>query len=104
MPDSNTEIVTAAREIRRVYKSLSVVQARWVAELEHEFPAWHIWFHPGYPDPRIVYARRLMTSPPAVVTARELAGVPAAIEEWVERRTHRPEAKLTALGRRGTRP
>jgi hypothetical protein len=51
-----------------------------------------------------VYARRLMTSPPAVVTARELAGVPAAIEEWVERRTHRPEAKLTALGRRGTRP
>lgn len=80
-----TTLDEAARRVRTLYPVLSEAEARQVAGWEHEFPAWHIWPRLGYPDVPGWYARRTMTSPPALLRIPELSGVGPAIDAWIER-------------------
>ena len=74
----------AARRVRMVYPALTADEARQVAELEREYPRWHVWPRVGYPATPGWYARRTLTSPPALIRAATLAQVSPAIESWIE--------------------
>ena len=74
----------AARRVRMLYPALTAGEARQVAELEREYPNWHVWPKVGYPATSGWYARRPLTSPPALVRAATLDQVSPAIGKWVD--------------------
>lgn len=76
----------AAHQIRSRYPTLTADEACQVARLERDYPGWHIWPKVGYPDggPPGWYARRIGTSPPALLRVSELPRVAGAIEAWLD--------------------
>jgi hypothetical protein len=79
----------AARQVQVHYPALTTDEAHHVAGLERDYPSWHVWPKVGYPDttPPAWYARRIGTSPPALLRVGELFEVAAAIEGWLEAHT-----------------
>ena len=47
-----------------------------------EFPSWYVWRSPG----GRLYARKLVTSPPAVADAADIEGLRAAIKQLIAER------------------
>jgi hypothetical protein len=53
--------------------------------IERDYPAWHTWL--GVPA-GLLYARRLRTSPPAVVRSFTVAGLRSQIRQWEAKHRH----------------
>jgi len=87
-PPETGEAIEA--RIRLLYgKSLNDHDVAGVAELETEYPRWHIWPHVNfsYPDHQVYYARRNNTQM-NILTATGLPAIRRAIDSWIREHTY----------------
>jgi hypothetical protein len=69
--------------VRSLYgRVLSDEDIQAFAAVEAEFPLWQLWPHLGWPDVRLIYARRLNTGM-RVIMENSTDEVRVKIKEWI---------------------